>query len=133
MKNKKKKTAKKDFWIGWTYDKVYRVNLRMIAGDVKKAQRKIEKWTGHHFDLSKVAAKVLEFYPEDNNGGVPDYIVYIRDQKNIPVVTHECLHLVHFIFDIRQLKLDPENDEAYTYYLEYWVREVLAFLNEIKD
>jgi hypothetical protein len=53
-------------------------------------------------------------------------VIYVRPTATIPVVAHEALHAVSFVLRAKEVPHTGDTEEAYTYYLEWLLREVMA-------
>ncbi len=94
-------------------------------------------------DMMNVLPKGFEWQhdPEDWDGGVyrvnGNLYLALRDYDNngykypTPgIISHECKHLVNDVFMYIGQKLDPNNDEAECYLLQWLVNRTHEFLNE---
>jgi hypothetical protein len=56
--------------------------------------------------------------------------IWINPRKaGIPVLAHELVHVLSYVFDARGMTLSDHTDEAYAYYMEWLMREILARLD----
>ena len=56
------------------------------------------------------------------------FLIYIPPDSGDNIVYHECLHMVHHLFDYHGWPISHDATEAQTYMLEYLVREVQELL-----
>lgn len=55
--------------------------------------------------------------------------IWLRPRvAGVPVLAHEILHAVQYVLDGKGLSLSDQTDEAYTYYLEFLLREAMTRL-----
>jgi len=62
--------------------------------------------------------------PEDEDGN-PYFLAYIPKHVDIPVISHECMHLAMFVLDYVGVDISPDNHEALCYLQEYILKKVL--------
>jgi hypothetical protein len=106
--------------------------LDIIIGDDKKEYNKIYKGKfskGSVFAHAISAGCKLDDYRH--------YVVMLNpncETTNITygIIAHEALHIVGFILNRVSVLYDPDNDEAFTYLLEWVVDEIHQFLIENK-
>lgn len=53
-------------------------------------------------------------------------VFWLNPIADAPVVAHEALHAVYWLMKEKGLTLNDESQEAYTYYLEWLLREMSA-------
>lgn len=49
------------------------------------------------------------------------YFFLWLNKTNPGIIAHECLHTVFDILEYNGVKYDPDNQEPFTYYLQYWI------------
>lgn len=57
-------------------------------------------------------------------------LIYIRDRKDIWCIWHELLHFVVKNLNIKWIEINSENDEAAAYLFEYYMNEIIKWLNK---
>lgn len=87
--------------------------------EVNKFFAKKDIETDEELNTSSGATFTVEM--KTDTGAYNAYYVWIEDRSSIPVLTHECLHLVKNIFVKRHIPFDAANHELIAYHLEYWV------------
>jgi hypothetical protein len=63
---------------------------------------------------------------------VPRYFVIFHKKWTIQDIAHECLHLLNFIYDDRDISYSIDNDEPAAYYLGWLVTKVERILKKWK-
>lgn len=61
----------------------------------------------------------------NENGKNIVYAIWTRNEKDFAVLAHELLHLTGFILSDRSVKYDVDNDEPFTYFIQYLTQEIL--------
>ena len=95
---------------------------------------------GEYYDPKKIDASILPgedtvhgfvcpITSADNDELTHSYVMFIKDDVDISVVSHEAVHLTNFVFDYLGQELDACNDEAQAYLTGYLVQ---TFLEEIR-
>ena len=120
----------------WLYDYVYRNNFYLLEPVTNKG---IKQFIKNQFKIENYEpgpigdGRCLDIRDgEENQQAV---IICLKNRfsytpKNISTLTHELLHAAHFVLSERHVNFKMEdNNESYTYYLEYLTRE---FIDVIK-
>lgn len=103
---------------------IYHVDIYVFAGHTyEQAQKLWYKRIKHQGPVNKddgrKAASVFVY--EYNRKPM----VWFRDVKpSAATMAHEGLHLVHYILSTLGLNLTDESEEAYTYLLEWFIRQL---------
>ena len=61
------------------------------------------------------------------------YIIWVREDKAFYTIVHECFHLVWRIFHDRFINCDFDNQEAFAYYMDFWVRTLWRIVHNKKE
>lgn len=70
------------------------------------------------------------WYNRNNGNGIIELFNHPRTNEEISVAAHECLHCVFHCLSYVGIPFIPhEANEAFTYFLEYLVKEVLDYDN----
>ena len=77
---------------------------------------KVTPWTKDYEPGAHFAAYTT------HNGG----LIWFSKHATASLVSHEAFHATYFILTRAGLKLTDESEEAYSYYLEFLVREITA-------
>lgn len=106
--------------------------LDIIIGDDKKEYNKIYKGK---FGKHNVFAHAIS--TDSKLDDYRHYVVVLNpncETTNITygIIAHEALHITGFIMNKVGLLYHPDNDEAFTYMLEWVVDEIHKFLKENK-
>ena len=91
-------------------------------------------------DLNEVAKKVgankkaggyhaFFTYKVHKNKDV-EYVLAFQPNPKESTVAHECVHMVNEVFMDHNIRLDPENDEPYAYFMGWAVNECHKFLKK---
>lgn len=67
----------------------------------------------------------------ENYAGETFFVIFLRD-KSFGVVVHECVHMVHHIFDFKGIDSSSNNSEMMAYLTEYMVNQVCKILKREK-
>ena len=108
-------------------DPVYGRKLNLFTGGTfKEYQEIVEHYTGekqpHYYDETE---GIYSYFPEKDL-----YFMWVKDNKNIPLIGHEVMHLVFGMLDSKGIKYCAESEEAFTYSLQYWLRIILDKLKK---
>lgn len=104
------------------YDEIYRQNIYYVCCPSYAEFCKIMKkeldmdWEQKQKDVDGNFA-VIE------NSGYLIGAIFTKD-RSPDTVAHECLHAVSFFLRSRGIPLNDDTEEAYTYYLQFLVREI---------
>lgn len=123
---KKKLPRSKRFEI---LDDVYGVSVLVITGiDWKRSRAEIIKWMNWD-EREPLIKEALEFggpaglFHDSRNGG--RFVLYFeRAEPGAGELAHECFHLVHRRFQQCAVQLSEESQEAWAYYLDWWIRKI---------
>ena len=105
---------------------IYRGMLVIIISDDITELKKLDP----DFPYEDIYAHATHRDWNDNEG----YIVILNPNNTrrgltYGVVAHEALHLVHYLFDNREMPYTIENDEHACYILEWIVDEIMKVLS----
>ena len=124
-------TFRKGQWL-W-FDPIYRVNFALICSDPKDFQKRLPQVVP-----ADVVAQIVDNGFTDCTGiqgrciSVLDtpsglvVVIWIRPCADIPVIAHETLHATACVLAGKDLTLCDKTEEAYTYYMEWILREALT-------
>ena len=59
-------------------------------------------------------------------------VFWLKSSADVPVIVHEAFHAVWYFLRDKGLKLSEDSEEAYTYMLEWLMREILTRRSELK-
>lgn len=65
--------------------------------------------------------------------GTHSIIISLAEDFETGTIIHECYHASNIIWDYIEAKHDTNNDEPFAYLLTYIHKEILEFINKIKD
>lgn len=51
--------------------------------------------------------------------------IWLKDLKSLPCIAHEAFHATYHVMFFLGIKLDDNSEEAYSYYLEWLIGEIL--------
>lgn len=63
----------------------------------------------------------------------PAYIVWVREKKAFYTIVHECFHLTWKVFHDRFINCDYDNQEAFAYCMDFYVRTMWRIVNGQKQ
>lgn len=118
------------------YDPVYRANYFLIVSrpqDFHPTLRKLLRPTSLRPDTEELVRLTSADLLENNGrcfrlsprvkGKTQSVIVmWVRAGTDVSVLVHEILHAVIWVFGDRGAHVDQDNDEAFTYYVQWLIR-----------
>jgi hypothetical protein len=112
----------------WLYDEVFKQNYLFLIGDRITAEKFLNKNYSESFNVKESNdAKIFRL----ETGGIIMWIPRVNNKpRTLAVLSHELAHAVSYCFDFHGIKLDPQNDEPFSYYLEYLTRKFLEGWNK---
>jgi hypothetical protein len=67
------------------------------------------------------------------NQGRIKYVIWVREKKAFYTIVHECFHLTWRIFHDRFINCDFDNQEAFAYCQDFWIRTLWRIVNGQKQ
>jgi hypothetical protein len=92
------------------------IKKNMNAADAKDAAEKLENSD----------AFVMRYQGRFTNNR---YVIFITTNDiSAAILSHEILHLIHFMFDELEIPLSMDTKEVYGYQMQYWMTKILSFI-----
>lgn len=107
-------------------DNVYRVSLCVVVClDTSEWDEWLNSvgYTDERHDHKSKSAMYYRLTPDNNKMKNNNSVIFLRNQ-DIATLVHELTHFVFNTLDEKGVPIRIENDEAFAYYIEYWVNEV---------
>jgi hypothetical protein len=107
------------------WDELYKTNIILIAG---RSELDVCTWIQADktfcFDLIKPESDLLGMCQSGTNG----FMVYVKDEKDILTLHHECIHLATKVMESRGIEDRSNANEAICYYSELWFTRFIKAL-----
>jgi len=67
----------------------------------------------------------FEIEEDCKDGGVfTTFYIWVIDKNDFYSLSHECIHLVKYIFSAHGVPINKENDEIFAIYHTYWLKKL---------
>lgn len=60
-------------------------------------------------------------------------VIWLKPSADVPTMAHEALHATWYLLKDKGLRLSEDSEEAYTYMLEWLLREIMTRRNSLKS
>lgn len=108
------------------HDNIYRTSLCiLICPDTTEWDKWLDniKYSGERIQHKHSDGAYYRILAEDNGDGLNTNIIFLC-RKNFSILSHELIHFIFRTFTEKGIPLRVENDEAFAYYLEFWINLV---------
>jgi hypothetical protein len=106
------------------FDEIYYKNLIFLVGDIKEAEKFINRKFKTSFKFEPCAGKSIDFLKSRQT-----IIIYLEKYKETPdsisILAHECLHAGIFVMEYIGMETNDKNSEALCYLVDSLVRRFL--------
>lgn len=108
-------------------DSVYDRRIYVAVGSAEECVPKINKKFGLTLDVSDFegdSGQHIEVGNEDDKV-VDSFVIWLENAKDLAVISHEVFHAAHRIMKYVGIKLSDDSEEAYAYFIESIVRQIV--------
>lgn len=113
---------------------VFKVDIIFIINqDIKDIKKNIKKYVGKSYTIFDESE--LDNWEKETNEGrmIPfkgGFIVLLKADKDkfrkfVGILSHECIHIGHYLLRDRRIPLNEDTEEVYTYTIEHIIFEAL--------
>lgn len=114
------------------YDKVFETQIFFVLGEDKEfLDDCFSKWMRIKGEVP-ISDKIGLACRLTEKNGATSYLLYMKKPR-LETLIHELVHIVNMIFQEKEVFYDYKEHEVFSYYLEFWVRELAPLLNNSND
>lgn len=123
------------------YDPIYRSNFALVSCKPEQAPKRLcrvlpgdvarEADVGGRMNREGLAGKSGRCCCISDTDSGDVLVFWIAAHADVSVIAHEAFHATYWILKRKGLSLDESSEEAYTYFLEWLVREITSRITRV--